>query len=167
MPTDDRLPGDNVISLFGGPRPQAARSESAPRPSRPALHAVLEAPAFEDPRQDVGRRTLGRGTAQQGRRGSGVAHNLTHGMGAASVNLAQLQELLESIMSTLTVAEMTARWDDDVRDSLQNALLEWVQRVDAVELEAHESGARVSLQTQDDFGYYQYALDAFPGRGLE
>jgi len=167
MPTDDRAPGDNVISLFGGPRPQPARRVPEPRPARTPLHAVVAAPLYEDPRQDVGRRTISRGTAQQGRRGNGVAYNLTHGMGAASVNLARLQELLEGIMSALTVAEMGARWEDDVRESLQDALLEWVQRVDAFELEAHESGARVSFQTQDDFGYYQYAFDAFPGRGLE
>jgi len=167
MPTDDRAPGDNVISLFGGPRPATPRRAPAPAPSRTVLHKAPEAPPLEDPRQDMGRRTLGRGTVQQGRRGGTVMYNLTHGMAAARVDLARLQELLEGIMADLTVAEMTARWDDDVREALQDALLEWVQRVDAFELEAHESGARVSIQTQDDFGYYQFAFDAFPGRGLD
>jgi hypothetical protein len=88
-------------------------------------------------------------------------------MAAASVDLARIQEILEGIMAQLSVAEMTARWDDDVREALQNALLEWIQRVDLFEMEVHESGARVSVQTQDDFGYYQYAFDAFPGRASD
>lgn len=161
MPTHDQNPDGNVISLFGGPRPA-----STPRraPARTALHAAPEAPSFDDPRQDLGRRTLGKGTAQLGRRGGTVMYNLTTGMAAASVDLGRLQGLLEGVIVDFEQAELAARWREDVEEALQSTILEWVQRLDAFELELHESGVRVSLQTQDDFGYYQYGLDVFPGR---
>ena len=167
MSTHDRPPGDNVISLFGGAPPATPQHAPPPDPERTGLQSAPAAPPLQDPRQDIGRRTLGRGTVQQGRRGSGVMYNLTHGMAAASVDLARLQEILEGIMAELSVTEMSARWDDDVRETLQDTLLEWVQRVDLFEMEVHESGARVSVQTQDDFGYYQYSFDVFPGRAVD
>jgi hypothetical protein len=123
-----------------------------------------EAPRFEDPRQDLGRRTLGKGTAQLGRRSGSVMYNLTTGMAASAVNLAQLQSLLEGVIVRFEVAELTARWDDDIQAALQDVVLEWVQRVDAFDMQIHESGVSVSIQTQDDYGYYQYGFDVFPGR---
>jgi hypothetical protein len=123
-----------------------------------------EAPRFEDPRQDLGRRTLGKGTAQLGRRSGSVMYNLTTGMAASAVNLAQLQSLLEGVIVKFEVAELTARWDNDIQAALQDVVLEWVQRVDAFDMQIHESGVSVSIQTQDDYGYYQYGFDVFPGR---
>ena len=76
----------------------------------------------------------------------------------------KLQSLLEAVIVEFEMEELAARWDDDVQTALQDAVLEWVQRVDAFELELHESGVSISLQTQDDYGYYQYGLDVFPGR---
>ncbi len=173
----DRPPGDNVISLFGGARSAGPTSpekepESTPpsrsRGERTPLRQAPEAPRFTDPRQSVGRSSLGKGTAQTGRRNGGsVMYNFTSGMGASSVNLGQLQTIIETILADITLPELTARWNDDVSTAVQDALLEWVQRVDHFELELHESGVRVSLQTQDDFGYYHYAFDAFPERGDE
>ena len=161
MPTDERPRSGNVISLFGGGRPPAPPAST---PERSVLQPVLEAPRHEDPRQDIGRRTLGKGTAQLGRRGGGAAYNLVTGMPASAVNLGKLQSLLETVISELEQPELRVRWDDDVRSALQDALLEWVQRVDAFDLQVHESGVSVSIQTQDDFGYYQYGFDVFPGR---
>jgi hypothetical protein len=91
-------------------------------------------------------------------------YNLTTGMAASAVNLAQLQSLLEGVIVRFEVAELTARWDDDIQAALQDVVLEWVQRVDAFDMQIHESGVSVSIQTQDDYGYYQYGFDVFPGR---
>ena len=162
MSNDDPSAGGNVISLFGGPRTTAAEP---PPPTRNVLGPVPEAPRYDDPRQDLGRRTLGKGTAQQGRRKSGVSYNLTTGMAASAVNPGKLQGLLEEMVADFEVAELTNRWRVDVHDGMQDALLEWVQRLDAFELVLHDSGVSVSLQTQDDYGYYQYGFDVFPGRG--
>ncbi len=164
MSMDDRSAGGNVISLFGGPR------TTPPEPTVPAraeLHPVPQAPRLDDPRQDLGRRTLGKGTAQLGRRGNTTEYNLTTGMSASGVNLGELQSMLEEVVADFEMAELAARWQDDVQGALQDALLEWVQRLDAFELVLHESGVSISLQTQDDYGYYQYGLDIFPGRGTD
>ena len=164
MSEDDRSRSGNVISLFGGSRPPTL-SPSAPE--RTALRRVLKAPPTEDPRQDIGRRTLGKGTAQLGRRGSSVQYNLATGMSASGVNLGKLQSLLEGMICEFDMGELSERWDDDVRSALQDAVLEWVQRVDAFELELHDSGVSISLQTQDDYGFYQYGFDVFPGRSAD
>jgi hypothetical protein len=164
MSNDDRSNGGNVISLFGGPRPT---TPTEARPSRTELQPVPEAPRYEDPRQDLGRRTLGKGTAQLGRRGGSVTYNLVTGMPASAVNLGELQGLLEGVVSDFEMAELSARWDPEVKEALQDVLLEWVQRLDAFELQLHESGVSISLQTQDDYGYYQYGLDVFPGRTID
>lgn len=161
MSVEDRSRSGNVISLFGGAPPAPTPSAA---PARADLRPVVEAPRTEDPRQDLGRRSLGKGTAQLGRRGGNVSYNLTTGMPASAVNLGKLQSLLEAVIVEFEMEELSARWDDDVQTALQDAVLEWVQRVDAFELELHESGVSISLQTQDDYGYYQYGLDVFPGR---
>mgnify|MGYP000742728105 CR=1 FL=1 len=164
MSKDDRSRGGNVISLFGGPRPP---TPAAPPPAKTELRPVPEALRYDDPRQDLGRRTLGKGTAQLGRRGGSVTYNLTTGMAASGVNLGELQTLLEAVVADFDMSELSSRWRVDVHDALQDAILEWVQRLDAFELVLHESGVSISLQTQDDYGYYQYGLDIFPGRGAE
>ncbi|HCH61820.1 MAG TPA: hypothetical protein DFR83_03370 [Deltaproteobacteria bacterium] len=161
MSEDDRSRSGNVISLFGGARPPTL---SPAAPARAELRRVAQAPQTEDPRQDLGRRTLGKGTAQLGRRGSSVMYNLATGMAASAVNLGKLQSLLEGVICELEMPELSERWDDEVRGALQDAVLEWVQRVDAFELEVHDSGVSISLQTQDDYGFYQYGFDVFPGR---
>lgn len=166
MSSDDRSPAGNVISLFGGPVPSAPPVPAPAAPGRTAIGVSAEAPGFEDPRQDLGRRTLGKGTAQLGRRSGSVIYNLTTGMAASSVDLARLQGLLEGVIVHFEMAELSARWDEDVQAALQDVVLEWVQRVDAFDMQLHESGVSVSLQTQDDYGYYQYGFDVFPGRTL-
>ena len=80
------------------------------------------------------------------------------------MNLARLQGLLEGVIVNFEMAELSDRWDDDVQAALQDVVLEWVQRVDAFDMQLHESGVSISLQTQDDYGYYQYGFDVFPGR---
>ena len=164
MSTDDRSPSGNIISLFGGSR--SVTPEETTPPSKIELRSVPEAPRYDDPRQDLGRRTLGKGTAQRGRRGGSVSYNLTNGMPASGLNLGKLQGLLEDVVADFEFDELSARWQVDVHDFLQDVLLDWVQRLDAFEMVLHESGVSISLQTQDDYGYYQYGFDVFPGRGV-
>jgi hypothetical protein len=71
------------------------------------------------------------------------------------------------VLADFEVEELNSRWQVDVHNFLQEVLLDWVQRLDAFELVLHESGVSISLQTQDDYGYYQYGFDVFPGRGVD
>lgn len=164
--SQDKPPGStNVISLFGGAPPSIA--PVAPEPAAGALNMAPDAPRTDDPRQLQSRRTLGNTSAGMGRRSAGPRPNLDTGFAAASVDLGRLQTILEDVLANLTAEAVVARWANELEDTLQAIILEWVQRVGKLELSTHESGLRVHIETQDDFGYYQYAFDVFPGKNLE
>jgi len=47
---------------------------------------------------------------------------------------------------------------------MRAAILTCIQRCKEMNFEFAEHGIRITLETQDDYGYYTYAFDVFPGR---
>jgi hypothetical protein len=45
-----------------------------------------------------------------------------------------------------------------------SAIRAWVQRCKLMTIRPRREGIHVSLQTQDDHGYYRYEFDVLPGR---
>ena len=165
MSRDERPGGGTVISLFGGPPPPAAEpAEAAPAPGPASLGEVPEPPPFADPRQLRSRNIIRSATAQLGRRGGGSMVNLESGWGAAGVNLGELQDLLEKLISGIDATELLHRWDDEVDELFTSAIFQWVQRVKELEMMVEDDCVRIEIVTQDDHGAYAYRFDAFPGR---
>jgi len=42
--------------------------------------------------------------------------------------------------------------------------LTWIQRCKAIHFDLGENGVSLTIETQDDRGYYEYKLDVFPQR---
>ena len=66
-------------------------------------------------------------------------------------------------IARLDMRQVEARWDE-VREWMRGVLRTWVQRYKMLNIERHENGIRVEIETQDDCGYYLYGFDVFPGR---
>jgi hypothetical protein len=165
MSQDDRPGAGKVISLFGGaPPPAAAPVVLPPEEGPPPLGEIPEPPRFQDPRQLRSRNIIRSTTAQLGRRGGGPVVNLETGWGAAGVNLGELQDLLEKLISSLDHPSLMQRWEDEVDDHLTSAIFQWVQRVKELEMMVEDEGVHIELITQDDHGAYAYHFDVFPGR---
>ena len=86
------------------------------------------------------------------------------GFHAAGVHVGQLKAAMESGLVAFDMATVTARWDVDVQRWLLDLLKAWVQRWKLARLEPRDNGIAVTLETQDDLGYYTYGFDVFPGR---
>lgn len=90
--------------------------------------------------------------------------NVSQGFHAARVDLGELKNALEFGVRKFTVAQLHARWEEDVRTWMHSLIRLWVQRCKSQRLELRENGIAVELETQDDHGYYVYRFDVFPGR---
>lgn len=90
--------------------------------------------------------------------------NLSRGFRASAVDLGALQAMLEQALARFDGERLRARWDQDVRNWIAQALLRWVQRLKSLKLRLVEDAVQIELETQDDRGYYQYQFEVSPGR---
>ena len=88
----------------------------------------------------------------------------THGFRASAVDLAVLQDMIEEALVRFDMDRLRERWEVDVRRWIGHTIVSWVQRCKSVELDLCDNGVHLTIETQDDRGYYQYELDVFPGR---
>lgn len=133
-----------------------------PLPQRPP------APRLDpDPRQRQFREiveTLAEATAESGRLG---VSNTTGGFPASALNLGQLQEALQAGVATLDMQQVHERWKDDLFDWMRLTIGAWVQRCKFLRMRLRKTGIHIEIETQDDYGYYCYEFDVFPGgRGV-
>jgi hypothetical protein len=89
--------------------------------------------------------------------------NLVKGFPASAVDLGRLKDALERGVQRLDATQVADRWDE-VFAWMRRVIAAWVQRYKMLKIERLESGIRVEMQTQDDYGYYDYAFDVFPKR---
>ena len=87
-----------------------------------------------------------------------------YGFPASAVDLGVLQTVLNTGLGHFTMDQVRERWDDDVKNWIISAIRTWVQRCKEMHLDVADNGVHVSMQTQDDHGYYSYEFDVFPGR---
>ncbi len=84
------------------------------------------------------------------------------GFRASCVDLGELKELIEAGTRRLTLTQLQARWDDDVRGFIHSVVTTWVQRPREISSELLADGIRVRIETKDDHGEYTYVFDVFP-----
>lgn len=84
------------------------------------------------------------------------------GFRASCVDLGELKELVESGTKRLTMAQLEARFHEDIQSFIHSVVTMWVQRPKEISSELRADGVRVHLRTQDDLGYYEYAFDVLP-----
>lgn len=130
----------------------------------PPLPPLPEPPrSGADPRQRGLQRITG---GLSGLLGDGVhlqTANTAAGFFASAVDLGRLKAALEDGLRRFDIDTLRARWDIDVRPWTADVST-WVQRVKELHFDLRERGVRLRVHTQDDLGYYEYALDIFPGR---
>src|SRR6266542_2949665 len=106
--------------------------------------------------------SLGGGLFRDG--GRVIVANTSAGFRASAVDVGVLQDILEGAIAHFEMAQVQERWDEDLFDWMRQVILSWVQRCKAVQMRLEENGVRISIETQDDRGYYRYEFDVFPGR---
>jgi len=117
-----------------------------------------------DARQATFNRIAGRLT-EQINEGAGLAvTNTARGYYASAVDLGALQEILAGAIECFNMTEVRDRWSEDLFDWFRKSLLGCVQRCKEMKFDLAERGVRVTLETQDDHGYYRYEFDVFPGK---
>jgi hypothetical protein len=89
--------------------------------------------------------------------------NLVKGFPASAVDLGRLKNALERGVQRLNAEQVAERWDE-VFAWMRRVIAAWVQRYKMMKIKRLEGGIRVEMQTQDDYGYYDYAFDVFPKR---
>jgi hypothetical protein len=87
------------------------------------------------------------------------------GFRASAVDVGAIQEMLGRGIALLDMAGVRERWDDDLRTWMDDVILAWVQRCKFIHMELEETGITITIETQDDCGYYTYEFDVLPGRG--
>lgn len=70
---------------------------------------------------------------------------------------------LERGVQRLDAHQVAERWDE-VRAWMRRVIATWVQRYKMLNIKRLESGIRVEIESQDDYGYYNYGFDVFPKR---
>lgn len=130
----------------------------------PPLPPIPDPPAAApDPRQETFHRIIGPIAGPLADGGQIRASNTTSGYRASAVDLGSLQELLGSAIARFDMAQLRDRWNEDVFTWMRCAVFLWVQRCKLLRMTLEDNGIRISLQTQDDRGYYHYEFDVFPG----
>jgi hypothetical protein len=90
-----------------------------------------------------------------------------YGYRASAVDLGALQKILGEGLGRFSMEQVRQRWDDDVLRWVCAGIRTWVQRCKEMHFELADNGIHISMQTQDDHGYYQYEFDVFPGKRLK
>lgn len=88
----------------------------------------------------------------------------THGFRASAVDLGAIQDIIDDALAAFDMKRLRERWDVDVRKWIGHTIVTWIQRCKYVHFNLAENGVHITIETQDDHGYYQYELDVFPGR---
>ena len=92
--------------------------------------------------------------------------SLATGYRASAVDLGRIQEEIERALELFDMEQVRSRWNDDLFVWLRRMLLMWIQRCKFLHFDIDgEKGIHIEVQTQDDRGYYEYHVEAFPGRG--
>lgn len=132
----------------------------------PPLPPTPEPPvAPPDDRQRTFYRITGRlGEQLAGSDGELTFANTTQGFRASAVDLGALQDIIEAALVRFDMTQIRERWDVDVRIWVGHTIVSWIQRCKFVQFDLAENGVHLTIETQDDRGYYQYELDVFPGR---
>lgn len=128
----------------------------------PPLPRIPTAPRFApDPRQRRTSHILGEIARAVESEMVVAGPNLVQGFPASAVDLGRLQDALERGVQRLNAEQIAERWDE-VLTWMRRVIRSWVQRYKMLKIERLEHGIRVEMQTQDDYGYYEYAFDVFP-----
>ena len=90
--------------------------------------------------------------------------NLSTGFYASAVDVGRLQAALEHGLARFDETQLETRWDE-IFDWIRRVARTWLQRCKRMRIERRKTGIRIELETQDDFGYYEYGFDVFPRRG--
>jgi len=131
----------------------------------PALPPVPEPPSLPgDERQRTFQRIAGRLT-EKGLPTDGVTAviNTSFGFPASAVDLGALQNMLGHAIAAFDMARVRERWNEDLFAWMRQALMRWIQRCKHLHFDLEENGIRITIETQDDHGYYRYEFDVFPG----
>ncbi|HYC90718.1 MAG TPA: hypothetical protein VEO54_15990 [Thermoanaerobaculia bacterium] len=132
----------------------------------PPLPPMPEPPTVPlDERQQTFYRITGKIVEQLAQHDGEVTYtDTTRGFRASAVDLGVLQEILEEALARFDMSQLRQRWDVDVRVRVGHTIVSWIQRCKYVHFDVAENGVHITIETQDDRGYYQYELDVFPGR---
>ena len=129
----------------------------------PALPDLPLAPSFApDPRQSSFSHVRGVIGKLAGAEMRVAGANLASGFPSSAVDLGALQDAIQAGVSRFTAKQLRRRWLVDVRAWVQRVVLTWVQRVKRLTVVLRARGVHITIETQDDRGYYRYELDAFP-----
>lgn len=132
------------------------------------LPAIPPPPCFgPDARQETFYRTVRQLTERPPEDGEVRVAATDTGYPASAVDLARLQAEIERGLADLSMAEIRSRWTEEILPWLAAFTRAWVQRRKALHADPRGRGIAVRIETQDDFGYYTYAFDIFPGRMLQ
>jgi hypothetical protein len=137
-------------------------AEIARFPPLPPLPEPVSLPV--DTRQVTFDRIAGCLTEQMNEGAGVAATNTARGHYASAVDLGALQEILAKAIERLDMTEVRDRWSDDLFAWFRKSLLSCVQRCKEINFDLAERGVRITLETQDDHGYYRYEFDVFPGK---
>lgn len=74
------------------------------------------------------------------------------------MDLGRVQLALAPVLARLDAAQTEARWPE-VFEWIRAVLAAWIQRIKRMKIVRFANGVRIELQTQDDFGYYDYRFD--------
>jgi predicted 2-oxoglutarate/Fe(II)-dependent dioxygenase YbiX len=94
----------------------------------------------------------------------GTFANGGYGFRASAVDLGALQNLINEGLSRFSMNEVRRRWKVDMFHWMASAVRMWIQRCKEISFDVNGYGVHVSIETQDDRGYYHYEFDVFPGR---
>ena len=119
--------------------------------------------ASPDPRQETFHRIVGNLQGQLGA-GTTVAANTDSGYRASAVDLGHLQEILGDAIRLFDMKAVNDRWEDDLGEWFRRTVVAWIQRLKSADFSIKDNGIHVTMETQDDRGYYQYEFDVFPGK---
>jgi len=132
-------------------------------PPLPPLPQAVAAPP--DDRQRTYTQIIGNLTdALSGQMGATSSSGVETGYRASAVDLGALQDILSAAIVHFDMEQVRARWSEDLFEWMRAALAVCVQRRKAIRFDLEENGVHVTLDTQDDRGYYRYEFDIFPGR---
>ena len=90
--------------------------------------------------------------------------NTSTGFRASAVDLGYLQDTIGHAIALFDMDQVRERWNVDLFDWVRKTLRTSIQRCKGMQFELAENGIHITLETQDDHGYYNYQFDVFPGR---
>ena len=131
----------------------------------PPLPPLPSPPASSlDERQQTFNDIIGNLTSALSQRGGVATVNTTTGFHASAVDLGYLQNVIGDAIALFDMAQVRERWSVDLFDWIRRTLTSSIQRCKQIHFDLEENGIRITLDAQDDRGYYHYEFDVFPGK---